>query len=109
MVILGAVMALSSGVLGIFEQLHLFEGLMGVSKPINDFKFFSNDLKSIGHLKGKEEKDQYVPLSHILPQINYSPFSFLSLLFPNSRTCFCRRSSNCLQTPSSASSLHLSC
>ncbi|KAF9341251.1 hypothetical protein BGZ91_010083 [Linnemannia elongata] len=55
---LGAVMALSSGVLGIFEQLHLFEGLMGVSKPINDFKFFSNDLKSIGHLKGKEEKDQ---------------------------------------------------
>lgn len=66
MIILGAVMALSSGVLGIFEQLHLLEGLMGVSKPINDFKFFSNDLKSIGHLKGKEEKDQYVILSHIL-------------------------------------------
>ena len=67
MVTLGAVMALSSGVLGIFEQLDLLEGLMGVSKPINDFKFFSNDLKAIGHLKGREEKDQYVPLSHISP------------------------------------------
>lgn len=58
-------MALSAGVLGIFEQLYLLEGLKGVSKPINDFKLFSNELKSIGHLKGKEEKDQYVPLSHL--------------------------------------------
>ncbi|KAF9548491.1 hypothetical protein EC957_006304 [Mortierella hygrophila] len=55
---LGSVMSLSAGVLGIFEQLHLLEGLMGVSKPINDFKFFSDDLKSIGHLKNREEKDQ---------------------------------------------------
>ncbi|KAF9129138.1 hypothetical protein BGW39_004445 [Mortierella sp. 14UC] len=55
---LGAVMALSAGVLGIFEQLQLLEGLAGVSKPINDFKFFSSELKSIGHLMGKDEKDQ---------------------------------------------------
>ncbi|KAF9901661.1 hypothetical protein EC991_005818 [Linnemannia zychae] len=55
---LGAVMALSAGVLGIFEQLQLLEGLAGVSKPINDFKFFSGELKSIGHLQGKDEKDQ---------------------------------------------------
>ncbi|KAF9921713.1 hypothetical protein FBU30_008218 [Linnemannia zychae] len=55
---LGAVMALSAGVLGIFEQLQLLDGLKGVSKPINEFKFFSNELKSIGHLKGKDEKEE---------------------------------------------------
>ncbi|KAF9083136.1 hypothetical protein BGX23_011758 [Mortierella sp. AD031] len=56
---LGAVMALSSGVLGIFEQLQLLEGLLGVSKSINDFKFFSAELKKIGHMKGIDEKGQF--------------------------------------------------
>ena len=79
-------MALSAGVLGIFEQLELLEGLLGVSKPINDFKFLSNELKSIGYIKGKDEKDEYVYIPSRPARVNegasFIPHSSYPSSFP---------------------------